>query len=193
MKPTFFPTPAHFRKWLEKNHKKKDELWVGFYKTSSGIPSITWPQLVDELLCFGWIDGIRKSIDDTTYMNRVTPRRATGIWSNKNIKRFAELKAAGLIMPAGQTAFDAKKGTYTNRYSFEQATITLLPAYEKKLKANKKAWAFFQSLPPSKQKPTIWWVMSAKQKETQLRRLAILIASSEKGEKIPPLIVTKKS
>ncbi len=192
MPPVFFPTPADLRKWLEKNHSKKDELWVGLYKTSSGRQSITWPQVVDQALCFGWIDGIRKSIDDQSYMNRITPRRSTSIWSAINIKRFGELKAQGLITPAGQDAFDAKKDTHTNRYSFEQGDIGLPPEYEKKLKANTSAWKYFQSLPPSTKKPTIWWVISAKQKETQLRRLSILITCSENGERIPMLRVTKK-
>lgn len=193
MPPVFFPTPAHLRKWLEKNHKKKDELWIGMYKTHSGKKSVTWPEVVDQALCFGWIDGIRKSIDEISYMNRITPRRATSIWSTKNINRFKELQELGLITPAGQAAFDAKKDSHTNRYSFEQASVTLLPEYAKKLKANKKAWRYFQTLPPSKQRPSIWWVMSAKQKATQLRRLENLIASSAKGEKIAPLNVNKKS
>lgn len=192
MPPTFFKTPSHFRKWFEKNHQSKDELWVGFYKTGSGKQSITWPQSVDQALCFGWIDGIRKSIDEESYMIRFTPRRKTSIWSAVNLKKFAELKEAGLMTPAGQSAFDAKRDTHTNKYSFEQDTIALLPEYEKKLRANKKAWTYFQSLPPSTKKPTIWWVMSAKQKETQLRRLQILISNSEKGQKIPPLIVPKR-
>ena len=192
MTPSFFKTPAHFRKWLGKNHAKKDELWVGFYKTSSGLQSITWPQSVDQVLCFGWIDGIRKSIDDKSYMIRFTPRRSTSIWSAVNIRRFGELKAQGLIHPAGLAAFDARIEKNANRYSFEQGTITLLPEYERKLKASKRAWAFYQSLPPSSKKPTIWWVMSAKQKETQLRRLSIVISSSEKGEKIPMLKVARK-
>ncbi len=191
-KPTFFKTPDHFRKWLDKNHVKKQELWVGFYKVKSGLPSITWPESVDQALCFGWIDGIRKSIDDTAYMIRFTPRRATSIWSAVNIKRYAELKTEGLITPSGQVAFEERDTKKTNRYSFEQKSHALLPEYASKIKSNKKAWQFFQSLPPSAKNPSIWWVMSAKRRETQLRRLDILISSSERNQKIPPLILSKK-
>jgi uncharacterized protein YdeI (YjbR/CyaY-like superfamily) len=192
MSPKFFPTPVHFRKWLEKNHGKKDELWVGFYKVKSGLPSITWPQSVDQALCFGWIDGIRKSIDETAYMIRFTPRRPGSIWSAVNLRRFEELRAQGLVSQTGQKTYDARDEKNTNRYSFEQGSVALRPEYLKQLKANKKAWTFFQSLPPSTRKPSMWWVMSAKRRETQLRRLDILISSSEKGERIPPLVLTKQ-
>lgn len=192
MKPMFFRTPSAFRKWLATHHQKHVELWVGFYKVTSGLASITWPQSVDEALCFGWIDGVRKSIDDRSYMIRFTPRRSTSIWSAKNIQRFAELKAQGLIHPAGQEAFDKIQETHTRRYSFEQDTLHLLPEYEKQLQANVKAWTYFQSLPPSVKKPTIWWVMSAKRKETQLRRLGIVLDSCTQQQRIPPLRLTRR-
>ena len=187
--PTFFKTPGYFRKWLQENHARKDELWVGFYKVKTGIPSMTWPQSVDQALGFGWIDGIRKSIDDKSYMIRFTPRRSGSIWSAVNLKRFVE----GLITPAGQATFDARDKRKTNRYSFEQDKVNLPAEYEKQFRRNRKAWTFFQSLPPSAKKPSVWWVMSAKRKETQLKRLGILISSSEKQEKIPPLVLSKKT
>jgi len=187
IKPKFFRTAHDFRKWLGIYHTKKDELWVGYHKRATGKLSMTWPESVNEALCYGWIDGIRKSIDDRAYMIRFTPRRPNSIWSAVNIKNFETLKRAGLILPAGQGAFDAKKEKHTNRYSFEQGTLTLLPAYEKKFKSNKTAWEFFQSLPPSVKKPSIWYVMSAKREDTQLRRLFKLMRCSEKGQRIPEL------
>jgi len=186
-KPTFFKTQDKFRNWLQRYASRRDELWVGFHKTHTNTPSITWPQSVDQALCFGWIDGIRKSIDESTYMIRFTPRRKPSIWSAVNIRRFEELKAQGLITPDGQRAFDAKKKKHTKRYSFEQGTLTLLPEYEKQLKKNKKAWTFFQSLPPSVKKPSIWFVMSAKKESTRVRRLETLIDCCVRGERLPQL------
>jgi uncharacterized protein YdeI (YjbR/CyaY-like superfamily) len=187
MKPKFFKYPGDFGKWLAKYHATADELWVGFYKKVTGLKSMTWPESVDQALCFGWIDGIRKSIDDQSYMIRFTRRRPNSIWSAVNLKKFAMLKSQGLIMPPGQAIYDVRKEKHTNRYSFEQGTLKLLPAYEKKLKSNKKAWAYFQNLPPSAKKQSIWYVMSAKQRVTQLRRLDVLIYSSEKKLRIPQL------
>ena len=148
---------------------------------------MTWPESVNEALCYGWIDGIRKSIDDSAYMIRFTPRRSNSIWSAVNIRNFDLLKKAGRIKAAGQAAYDAKKEKHTNRYSFEQGTLKLLPAYERKFKSNKTAWTFFQSLPPSVRKPSIWYVMSAKREDTQLRRLDKLIRCSAAGERLPEL------
>lgn len=185
--PTYFRSAAAFRKWLVKNHASRDMLWVGFHKFKTGKPSMTWTESVEQALCFGWIDGIRKSLGDEAYMIRFTPRRAGSIWSEVNLKHFHKLKEAGLIMPAGQAAFERKTAKSTNRYSFEQGELELTPEYEKHLKSNKKAWAFFQSLPPSVKKPSIWYVMSAKRRDTQLRRLKTLIMCCAKGERIPPL------
>lgn len=185
--PKFFKRPADFRKWLSRNHQKQEALRVGFYKISTGKPSITWPESVDQALCFGWIDGIRKSLGDEAYMIRFTPRHANSTWSAVNLRKFAQLKEDGLIEPAGQAVFHARKDKHTNRYSFEQGTLKLAPHYEKKFKSNKKAWAFFNQLPPSVKKPSIWYVMSAKQEATQLRRLNTLIKCSEAGERIPQL------
>jgi len=188
VKPTFFATPTAFRTWLEEHHQTAQELWVGFYKTSSGKPSITWPEAVDQALCFGWIDGVRKGIDDASYTIRFTPRKPQSIWSAVNVKRAQELARLGLMSPAGLKAFEERDQKKSGVYSYEQRKSSQLdPAYEKQFKANKKAWDFFQSKPPSYQQPAIWWVMSAKQEETRLKRLARLIEDSEHGRTVPPL------
>jgi uncharacterized protein YdeI (YjbR/CyaY-like superfamily) len=189
MKATFFPTPADFRKWLEKNHDKVPELLVGFYKKGSGKPSIAWPESVDEALCFGWIDGIRRTIDDESYSIRFTPRRARSIWSAVNVKRVAELTKLGRMHPAGLRAFEARDPKRSYAYSFEQRKEgrKLAPEYQAKLEANKKAWTFFQAQAPYYQQTASWWVMSAKKEETRLRRLATLIDDSARGRRIGPM------
>jgi uncharacterized protein YdeI (YjbR/CyaY-like superfamily) len=187
MKPVFFTRQSQFRKWMEKNHNKESELWVGFYKKDSGKDSITWPQSVDEALCFGWIDGIRKSIDSISYMIRFTPRKSTSIWSSINIKRAKELSELGLMDPAGIAVFKNRDEKKSNQYSFEQKSVKLDEEFEKKFRANKKAWNHFQSMAPSYKKTATWWVMSAKQEETRLRRLNILIKDSGISQKIGPL------
>jgi uncharacterized protein YdeI (YjbR/CyaY-like superfamily) len=189
----FFKTQNDFRKWLEKNHNKSDELWVGYYKKSSGKASIDWPQSVDEALCFGWIDGLRKSIDEVSYKIRFTPRKPGSIWSAVNLKRANELIELDLMQPAGIKAFNKKDEKKINRYSFERENVKLDKEYEKKFISNKKAWDFFQSMVPSYIKPATWWVMSAKQEETRIKRLNILIECSEAGEKIPQMRWADKS
>lgn len=141
MKPIFFSTQSDFRKWLSKNHDSLDELWVGYYKKDSGIPSITWQQSVDEALCFGWIDGIRKSVDAQSYMIRFTPRRPKSIWSTININRVKELKKLGLMMPSGLAAFEKKEEDRSEIYSFERKAVKLDKTHETIFKRNKKAWA----------------------------------------------------
>lgn len=180
MKPTFFSTPAKFREWLQKNHKTKTELLVGFYKVDSGKASITWSQSVDQALCFGWIDGVRRSIDEKSYCIRFTPRKPSSIWSAINIKKVEELTKAGLMTTAGEKAFSFKKDHRTNVYSHEKAPSTLDPKYEKQFKKNKTAWNFFTKQPPSYKKVMIHWIMSAKQEKTQLLRLEKLIKQNEK-------------
>jgi uncharacterized protein YdeI (YjbR/CyaY-like superfamily) len=188
MKPRFFKTPADLRKWLEHNHDSEDELWVGFYKKDSGRPSITWPELVDEVLCFGWIDGIRKGIDDERFMNRITPRRKGSNWSARNIKRAQELIELKLMEPAGLEAFEARRDDRSEIYSYEQRDRAVLDeAMEKRFRKSKRAWAFFESSPPSYRKTAVYWVMSAKRPETRERRLGSLIEHSAKGERVPPL------
>lgn len=192
MKPRFFKTPADLRKWFAANHDKRQELWVGFYKKASGKASIDWPQSVDEALCFGWIDGLRKSIDDERYMIRFTPRKPTSHWSEVNIQRLKELTKQGLIQPSGLAVFNHRKEERSRRASYEQASVQLDGDYEKKLKVNKKAWEFFQTLSPSVQKQCIWWIMSAKREATRQSRLQTLISSSANSEVIPPLRWTQK-
>ncbi len=188
---TFFATPAKFRAWLHANHEKTDELWVGYYKKGTGIPSITWPESVDEALCYGWIDGLRKSIDDQAYCIRFTPRRPTSNWSQVNLARVKELTKLGRMMPAGLRAHRNRKPP-KRPYSYEREAMTLTKEFEASIKKNAKAWKHFNSLAPSYRKLSVYWVMSAKKAETQRRRLGVLIASSAKGERIPPLLIGKK-
>ncbi len=187
MELRFFATPGDFNKWLENNHKDFNEQWVGFYKVKSGIPSITWSESVDEALCYGWIDGLRKSIDEKSYKIRFTPRRPKSIWSAVNIKKIKELTKLGKMKPAGIEAFKKLAEKKSNVYSFDQKNIVLEKSFEQKIKANDNAWAFFRSLPPSAKKSSIWWIMSAKRGDTRLRRLNTLIDCSEQGMRVPPL------
>lgn len=188
----FFKTENHFRKWLEKNYDKKKELWVGYYKKNTGRQSIEWSNSVDQALCFGWIDGIRKSIDDESYKIRFTPRKPTSIWSKINIKKVEELTKKGLMHPAGIEAFKKRDEKKSKVYSFERESVKLNGVYVKILKKNKKAYNFFNSLSPYIKKISIHWIISAKQEETRLKRLNILIKSSEAGEKIPLLKTVSK-
>lgn len=184
MNPKFFATAADFRKWLAKHHATEKELWVGFYKKTSGQKSITYPEAVDQALCFGWIDGVRKSIDAERYVNRFSPRRTGSVWSAVNTKRARELIASGEMHAAGAKVFEARDPSKTKMYSFERDSAEFTAALLKKFRANKKAWAFFESQPPSYRKTITWWVISAKQEATQERRLAQLIADSAKGERV---------
>ena len=184
--PTFFATQSDRRKWFEKNHEKKTELIVGYYKVDSGKPSITWSQSVDEALCFGWIDGIRRSIDGESYCIRFTHRKPTSIWSAINIKKVEEMTKLGLMKPAGLAAFEKRKENKSKIYTYENNPVEFPIRYKKKIQANKKAWAFFNSLPPSIQRVTTNWVTSAKQEATRLSRLEILIRDSEAGQKVKP-------
>jgi len=184
MKPIFFACQAELRKWLNKNHATADELWVGMYKKHTSKPSITWPQVVDEVLCFGWIDGIRKGIDADSYMNRITPRRKNSNWSAINLKRVEELKALGLMQPAGLKAYAERNHSRTQQYSGEQREIVFPPELLNQFKKHKPAWAFFSTQPPGYRKTLIWWVASAKKEETQLKRLARLMEASAAGERI---------
>jgi uncharacterized protein YdeI (YjbR/CyaY-like superfamily) len=194
MKPTFFATPTEFRAWLEKHHDRAEELWVGFYKKSSGNPSITWPEAVDEVLCFGWIDGKRKGIDDSSYAIRFTPRKPNSIWSAVNLRRVEELAREGRMHPPGLKAFDQRVTERSRIYSYEQRDAARLDdAQEKLFRANHKAWDYFQTAPPSYRKAAIWWVVSAKAEETRLRRLTKLIDDSERGRTVPPLTRPGKS
>ena len=187
MKPKFFSHAEKLLDWYLKNHDKKDELLIGFYKVSSGKKSISYQDAIDAALAFGWIDGIRKGIDDISYNTRFTPRRKNSIWSQINIKRIEHLKQSGKMHPAGLAVFNERNPKRTNLYSFEQSVVQLSPDYEKKFKSNKAAWNFFESKPPSYRKPAIHWVMSAKQETTRLRRLEQLIHFSKEKINIPLL------
>jgi uncharacterized protein YdeI (YjbR/CyaY-like superfamily) len=188
MEPTFFATPADFRAWLERHHESHSELIVGFHKRGSGRPSITWPEAVDQALCFGWIDGVRRRIDDTSYSIRFTPRKARSTWSAVNVRRMNQLVDDGLVAPAGLAAFERRTDDRTAIYSHEQRKAAKLePDQERRLRADERAWAFFESQPPSYRRAAIHWVTSAKKPETRERRLAQLIECSAAGEPVPPL------
>jgi uncharacterized protein YdeI (YjbR/CyaY-like superfamily) len=184
MKPTFFPTPAKFREWLKKNHKKEKQLLVGFYKVDSGKPSMTWSESVDQALCFGWIDGIRRSIDDKSYSIRFTPRKPTSIWSAINIKKVEELTKAGLMTPEGEKAFRHRKESRSKVYSHEKEAVDLAPQYEKQFRKNKTAWKFFKEQAPSYKKVMIHWIMNAKQEATRQSRLEQTIKISEQQKRM---------
>jgi uncharacterized protein YdeI (YjbR/CyaY-like superfamily) len=181
---TYFKTPAELRKWFRANHAKAGELWVGFHKKGSGTPSITWPESVDEALCVGWIDGIRKSIAAERYTIRFTPRKPTSIWSAVNIKRMAELAAAKRVLPAGEKAFAARRENRSGIYAYEQRRDELEEPYAAMLKKNTKAWTFFEAQPPGYRKIMGWFVVSAKKEETRLSRLKILIDACEEGKRL---------
>lgn len=179
--PKFFATPQAFRKWLDKNHDTETELIVGFYKVDSGKPSMTWSQSVDQALCYGWIDGVRTSLDASSYQIRFTPRKSTSIWSAVNIKKVEELTRQGLIQPTGLASFENRKEHLSKIYVHENAEIPFSPAFEKQFKSNTKAWEYFQALAPGYRKLSQNWVMNAKQESTQLKRLSQIIADSEAG------------
>ena len=193
-KPKFFPTLADWRAWLQENHASEQELWVGFHKRDSGRPSITWPESVDGALCFGWIDGVRKSINPLSYKIRFTPRKPRSIWSSINVKRANELSSLGLMHSAGRAAFDKRNADRSGIYSYEQRKAVKLPAeFEKKFRANKTAWKFFTSQPPWYRRTSTYWVISAKKEETRLKRLAALIKDSEHERTIPALTRVPKT
>jgi uncharacterized protein YdeI (YjbR/CyaY-like superfamily) len=187
MKPTF-ATPTEFRRWLELNHESEDELLVGFYKRDSGKPSITWPQSVDQALCFGWIDGLRKRIDDVSYTIRFSRRKVRSNWSAINIGRVGGLTREGLMRPAGQRAFAARSEARSGIYAYERRAEAKLPAAgERQFRANPKAWRFFTAQAPWYQRTATHWVISAKQEETRARRLTTLIADPAAERTLAPL------
>jgi uncharacterized protein YdeI (YjbR/CyaY-like superfamily) len=188
LKTVFFAMPADFRAWLEEHHAIEQELFVGFYKRDSGKPSITWSESVDAALCYGWIDGIRNSIDAISYRIRFTPRKPTSTWSAINVKRVAELTKLGLMRPAGIKAFEARKDDKTGIYAYEQRqNAKLSPACEKQFRAHRKAWKFFQAQPPWYRRTATYYVISAKQEATRQKRLEQLIRDCEAGLPIKQL------
>ncbi|MEO7168273.1 MAG: YdeI/OmpD-associated family protein [Chthoniobacterales bacterium] len=184
MELIFFAAPADFRRWLRSNHATATELLVGFYKVGSGRTSMTWPESVDEALCVGWIDGVRRRVDAESYSVRFTPRRRGSIWSAVNVKRMAILTNEKRMRPAGQVAFAARRENKSGIYAYEQRTEKLPEPYSCRLRANGAAWEFFQAQPPSYRKTLGWWVTSAKQETTRLRRLEKLIAASARRERL---------
>lgn len=180
----FFNNQEEFNDWLEE-HSEASELWVGYFKKSTGRASLTWSSSVDVALCFGWIDGIRKTIDEQSYKIRFTPRKIKSVWSAVNVNKVKTLIPLGIMRPAGMHVFN--KRSDEQGYSSEHRIVLLASEYEEQIKANQSAWQFFTNLAPSYKRDSIWWVMSAKKEETQLRRLGILITSSEVGLKIPTL------
>jgi len=189
MKPRFFATPTKFRAWLEQHYGHTPELWVGFFKRNSGKPSITWPEAVDQALCFGWIDGIRQSLDAESYVIRFTPRKTRSTWSAVNIARAKDLSAQGLMSATGLKAFEQRSDEKSAIYSYEQRkSAKLEDAQEEKFHANQRAWNFFQSQPPWYRRTSVYWVISAKREETRTKRLDMLIQCSERQQSIPALI-----
>jgi uncharacterized protein YdeI (YjbR/CyaY-like superfamily) len=187
-KPRFFASPAAFRGWLARHHRTARELLVGFHKRHTGRPSLTWPESVDEALCFGWIDGVRRRLDDATYTIRFTPRTPGSVWSAVNLKRARALVKEGRMRPAGLRAFQERDRKKSGLYSFEQRrTIRLPPRLAQKLRANRKAWDYFRSQAPWYRRTASFWVVSAKREDTKVRRLELLIDSSARGRPIGPL------
>lgn len=182
----FFRTSADLRRWLEKNHDKARELWIGFYRKDSGKGGITYAEALDEALSYGWIDGIRKKIDDVSFTNRFTPRKKNSIWSNVNIRHIARLTREGRMMPPGLAAYNAKDERRAGVYSFEREKAELEPAMKKRFRKNPKAWKFFDSQPPYYRKLAAWYVISAKRDETREKRLSDLIACSARQTRLPP-------
>ena len=188
MKPRFFRNQSEFAKWLEKNHDRATEVWVGYYKKKSGRKGITWPESVEVALRFGWIDSVRRGINEDSYTNRFTPRRPGSNWSAVNIKKAQELIELGLMHPAGKKAFEARTDARSGVYSYEQRHAAKLDGeQERSFRRNNKAWEFFQSRSPSYRTSAIYWVTTAKKEETRKRRLATLIECSAKSETVPPL------
>lgn len=184
MTPLFFSKPAEFRRWLEENHQKESELLVGFYKVHTGKPSMTWSESVDEAICFGWIDGIRRKIDDESYCNRFTPRKPRSNWSAVNIKKVEKLIGQKRMTPAGLAAFEKRNENRSSIYSYENRPEKLSDELENKFQVDTQAWQFFNNQAPSYRKTMIYWVMSAKQQSTQQSRLVKLIEASGSGKRL---------
>jgi uncharacterized protein YdeI (YjbR/CyaY-like superfamily) len=194
MKPIYFNSPAEFRAWLEEHHESETEVLVGYWKTKTGKPSLTWSEAVDEALCFGWIDGVLRGVDDERHVQRFTPRKPSSNWSAVNVAKIEKLRAEGRMRPAGEAAFARRREDKTGIYAYEQAhDPELAPDEEAQLRANAEAWAFFQAAPPSYRKPALWWVIRAKRPETRARRLATLIEDSAAGRRIRPLTPRKRA
>ena len=189
--PTFFATETEFRCWLEAKHETAPELLVGFWKKSSGKPSIDWPQARDQALCFGWIDGHRKSLGDEAYTIRFTPRRKGSIFSRVNVERFEALTAAELMRPAGVRAYEENKHK-SGVYSYERPLASLTSDEEQLLRADEAAWSDWEKRPPGYRKQVLGWIGGAKRPETRAKRLAELIGVSAEGRRLPQYEWQKK-
>jgi uncharacterized protein YdeI (YjbR/CyaY-like superfamily) len=187
----YFASPEALRDWFDAHHEMASELWVGYHKRSTGRPSLTWPEAVDEALCVGWIDGVRMSVDAERFVQRFTPRRPGSTWSATNVAKVERLMAEGRMRPAGVAAFEARTPERTARYSYERETAAFSEAEVASFRADAAAWADWESRPPSYRRIVTHWVTSAKQPETRARRLEILIADSAAGRKVGPMRVAR--
>jgi uncharacterized protein YdeI (YjbR/CyaY-like superfamily) len=187
-----FRDAAAFRRWLEKHHHRADEVWVGFYRKDSGKGGLTYKEALDEALCFGWIDGIRKKVDEKSYTNRFTPRQAKSTWSLVNIRRMGELLARGVVAAAGKAAFEARDPKRSGKYSFENRPASLTPGLARQFRRHKDAWTFFAAQPPGYRRIAIWYVMSAVRDETRQRRLDVLIDCCARHKRLPMMEPAKK-
>ena len=187
MNPTFFKSAAHFRRWLERHHGTATELWVGFYKKASAKRGISYAEAVDQALCYGWIDGIKKRVDEDGYTHRFSPRTSKSVWSTINTRRAEELTRLGLMQPPGLAAFEKRDPARSGLYSFENRSRSFPAPFLRRFEANKKAWSFFEAQPPGYRRVAVFWVMSAKQEETRQRRLAQLIHASENDRRFGAL------
>jgi uncharacterized protein YdeI (YjbR/CyaY-like superfamily) len=184
MEAIYFETAEAFRSWLAEHHATAKELWVGYHKKHTGRPSLDWPQSVDQALCFGWIDGIRKRVDDDRFVIPFTPRKPGSTWSAVNVKRVQELEAMGLVQPAGRAAFARRQADRSGIYSYENRPADLPEEYRARLRADDRAWAFWQAQPPGYRKTATWWVVSAKREETRQRRLEALVEECARGRRV---------
>jgi uncharacterized protein YdeI (YjbR/CyaY-like superfamily) len=189
----FFATPGELRDWFDANHDTADELWIGYHRKSSGRPSIDWSQAVDEALCVGWIDGVRRSLDETSFVQRFTPRRKSSTWSAVNVAKVAALTDAGRMRPAGMAAFEARTAANTAIYSYERAAAAFAAEEEAMFRAASAAWNDWEARPPSYRRAVTHWVTSAKQPATRARRLDTLIADSAAGRKVGPMRWSRES
>jgi uncharacterized protein YdeI (YjbR/CyaY-like superfamily) len=184
----FFETPAELRAWFEANHETAEELWLGYHRKRTGRASVTWQEVVDQELCFGWIDSVRYSLGDDRSAQRITPRRKASVWSAVNIKRFQELERAGFVHPAGRAAFDRRDEARSRVYSYENRPRGLAAGDEAEFRKHKGAWRFFEAQPPSYKRTAAYWIASARREETRKRRLEQLIETSGNGERLAQFV-----
>jgi len=178
----YFSSPEQFRAWLEQNHESATEVWIGYWKKHTGRPSLTWSQAVDEALCFGWIDGVLRRVDDERHVQRFTPRKPASNWSAVNIAKVERLRAEGRMRPAGEAAFALRRDDKSGVYSYEQRHLAVFePEQEERFQANGPAWEYWSAAPAGYRKMATWWVVSAKRPETREKRLTALIEESAAG------------